>query len=74
MTMKQIPAAKFKESCLALLDEVGPEGIVITKHGKPVARLVPYDADSRSLIGALAGKLKITGDVESTGEAWDAES
>ena len=74
MTMKQIPAAKFKASGLALLDEVGPEGIVITKHGKPVARLVPYDADSRSLSGALAGTLKITGDVESTGEAWDAES
>jgi antitoxin (DNA-binding transcriptional repressor) of toxin-antitoxin stability system len=73
MTMKQIPAAKFKESCLALLDEVGPEGIVITKPGKPVAWLIPYDSDSRSLIGALAGKLTITGDVESTGTAWHAE-
>ncbi|MGH8674182.1 MAG: hypothetical protein ACREVG_07725 [Burkholderiales bacterium] len=30
--MKKVDAAKFKERCLALLDEVGPEGIIITKH------------------------------------------
>ena len=41
-TMKQIAAAKFKEQCLALLDEIDPEGIVITKRGKPVAKLIPY--------------------------------
>ena len=74
MTMKQISAAKFKESCLALLDEVDAEGIVITKHGKPVAKLIPYGTETASLIGALNGKLKITGDITSTGAAWDAES
>ena len=37
---KTIPAAKFKEQCLALLDRVGPDGIVITKHGRPVAKLI----------------------------------
>ena len=40
-TMKHIPAAKFKEQCLSLLDRVGEEGIVITKGGKPVAKLIP---------------------------------
>ncbi len=38
-------AARFKERCLALLDEVDPEGIVITKRGKPVAKLIPFATD-----------------------------
>lgn len=71
--MKQISAAKFKEQCLALLDEVDSDGIVITKHGKPVARLMPFAADSSSLIGALAAKLTITGNVLTTGAKWHAE-
>jgi prevent-host-death family protein len=72
--MKKIGAARFKEQCLALLDQVGPEGIVITKHGKPVAKLIPISAESGGLIGALRGKLRIRGDALSTGLAWDAES
>ena len=71
--MKQIAAAKFKAQCLSLLDAVDADGIVITKHGKPVARLIPIAADSASLIGSLAGKLEITGDILSTGADWDAE-
>lgn len=72
--MKQIPAAKFKETCLALLDEVDPEGIVITKRGRPVARLTPIAGNSSELIGALAGKVRLTGDLLSTGVKWRAES
>jgi prevent-host-death family protein len=74
MTMKYVPAAKFKATCLALLDEVDPDGIVITKHGKPVAKLMPFADDSSALIGALAGKVRITGDILSTGVKWRAES
>ncbi len=74
MTMRQIPAAKFKERCLALLDEVDPDGIVITKRGKPVAKLIPLGTEPATLIGALRGKLKIKGDILSTGARWDAES
>ncbi len=74
MTMKRIAAAKFKEQCLALIDQVDPEGIVITKHGRPVARLIPAGIDPATLIGSLAGKLTIKGPVLSTGLAWDAES
>ncbi len=73
MTMRRIAAAKFKETCLALLDEVDGEGIVITKHGKPVAKLIPYGTDSSSLIGALSKKLRIKGDIYSTGVRWNAE-
>ena len=72
--MKQIPAGKFKETCLALLDEVDAEGIVITKHGRPVAKLIPYAADSSGLIGSLKDKIRIKGDIFSTGVRWDAES
>ncbi len=71
--MKHIPAAKFKETCLSLLDAVDPEGIVITKRGKPVAKLMPFAADSSNLIGALAGKLRIKGDILSTGVKWHAK-
>jgi antitoxin (DNA-binding transcriptional repressor) of toxin-antitoxin stability system len=70
--MRSIGAAKFKEQCLALLDSLEPEGLVITKHGKPVATLKPYAQSSASLIGALAGKIEIHDDALSTGEAWDA--
>ncbi len=69
--MKTVPAAQFKAKCLSLLDRVGPEGIVITKHGKPVAKLVPIAADSASLIGSLKGKLAIKGDILSTGIRWN---
>ena len=48
--MEQINASKFKEQCLALLDNLDPEGIVITKHGKPVARLIPASSDCADLI------------------------
>ena len=36
--MKTIGAAKFKENCLALLDQLDPDGLVVTKRGRPVAR------------------------------------
>ena len=70
---KQIPAAKFKEQCLSLLDQVDDDGIVITKHGRPVAKLIPMRAESGHLIGALRGKITLRGDLFSTGLKWDAE-
>jgi prevent-host-death family protein len=72
--MKSVPAAKFKERCLSLLDRVDPEGIVITKHGKPVAKLIPIHTDTAQLIGSFKGKIKIKGKILSTGLGWDAES
>ena len=78
--MKEIAAAKFKEQCLAILDAVGDEGIVITKRGKPVAKLIPIRTESASLIGSLKAKLRIVcipgdvkGDLFSTGTEWDAQ-
>jgi prevent-host-death family protein len=71
--MKQIAAARFKEQCLALLDEVDAEGLIITKRGKPVAKLIPIASESASLIGALERKIQIKGDILSTGLRWHAE-
>ena len=70
--MKKIGAAQFKEQCLALLDTLTVEGLIITKHGKPVARLVPYPLASADLIGSLRGKIEVHGDILSTSIRWDA--
>lgn len=72
--MEQIGAAKFKEQCLSLLENLSPEGLLITKRGKPVARVIPYPQNPDGLIGALKGKVAIHGDILSTGEAWDADA
>ncbi|HEY7692577.1 MAG TPA: type II toxin-antitoxin system Phd/YefM family antitoxin [Gaiellaceae bacterium] len=71
--MKEIGAAEFKAHCLSILDEVDDDGLVITKRGKPVAKLIPIRAEAGELIGALAGKLTIKGEILSTGAAWDAQ-
>lgn len=72
--MKSIGAAKFKEQCLALLDSLDAEGLVVTKHGKPVARVIPYERQSASLIGILEREIEILGDVYTTGIDWEADA
>lgn len=73
MEPRSIGATRFKEQCLALLDRLAPEGLVVTKRGKPVARVLPYDGDFASLIGSLKDKVRIRGDLTSTGVRWDAD-
>ncbi len=70
--MKKIAAAKFKEQCLALLDRLGPDGIIVTKHGKAVAKVLPIQQASADLIGALRERITINGDLLSTGTRWEA--
>ena len=72
--MKTIGAAKFKERCLALLDDLDEDGLVITKRGKPVARVLPFDRQHAELIGSLRHKVEIQGDILSTGIEWDASA
>ena len=52
--MRTIPATRFKAECLQLLDEVADSGetIIVTKRGKPVARLLPL-APPESLEGSV---------------------
>jgi len=65
--MKKMAAGSFKIHCLAVMDEVQAkrETVVITKRGKPVAKLIPADSDSDDIYNFLAGKGTITGDVVS---------
>ena len=72
--MKTMGAAKFKEQCLALLDRLDAEGLIITKHGKPVARVVPYEREFNEVIGSLRGKIEVRGDIVSTGVRWNADA
>jgi len=63
--MKKMAAGVFKANCLAVMDEVQAkrETVVITKHGKPVAKLVPVNTDTDEIYNFLAGKGAVTGDV-----------
>ena len=68
--MKTVGATAFKRQCLSLLDQLEPEGLVVTKRGKPVARVLPYERSFGPLIGILRDKIRIVGDILSTGSAW----
>nr|MBU2748710.1 type II toxin-antitoxin system prevent-host-death family antitoxin [Acidithiobacillus montserratensis] len=62
----QVNAAEFKANCLKMLDEVAAtcEPLVITKRGKPVARVVPIEEeDAHGLFGYMKGTGKIVGDI-----------
>ena len=70
-----IPAAIFKAECLKLMDEVARTGrpVVITKHGRPVAQLVPIPAEPKSGFGYMRDTGRITGDgVAPRAESWHA--
>jgi prevent-host-death family protein len=74
--MKKVAAGQFKNTCLALMDEVQRSGepVLITKHGKPVAKLVPAGPPPDEIFGRLAGRAKITGDIVSaTDEDWECK-
>ena len=69
-----MPAGKFKNVCLKTLDEVAATKmpIVITKRGRPVAKLVPY-VQSTARKGLAGSVLKESGDPFRTGDVWDAD-
>lgn len=65
MDIKHVAAADFKANCLRLMDEVAHERrpIIITKRGKPIAKLVPVEEEPIDLFGYMAGTAKICGDI-----------
>ena len=72
-----IAAGEFKAKCLALLDEVLQQRkeILVTKRGKPVAKLVPVGGRNEGVFGCLKGVMEIVGDIESPAvppEDWEA--
>jgi prevent-host-death family protein len=75
--MKKMAAGEFKAHCLSVMDKVSKtkEPVLITKRGRPVAKLVPADEAPSDFLGRLEGVVRIVGDIESPiepPEAWDA--
>lgn len=71
-----IKAGEFKAKCLHLMDEVNAKHIsfIITKHGKPIAKLTPIDTTPISSFGCLKNTVSIQGDIIAPiDEQWDAE-
>ncbi len=73
--MRTIPAGEFKARCLRVMEEVKKyrTAVVITKKGRPVAKLVPPDAPAIDVFGCMAGTARIVGDIEApvlTAETW----
>lgn len=69
-------ASRFKAECLAILDQVDQMriSVTVTKHGRPVARLVPVDdAADRPLMGSVTLVAADDDAYYATGERWDAE-
>lgn len=75
--MKTMPAGEFKAKCLGVLDEVEAkrEPVVVTKNGRPVARMVPMPLSGQDpIFGFYRGHLEFPGDVISpiySDEEWD---
>lgn len=73
-----INAAQFKAKCLKLIDEVAAtrEPLIITKRGKPLAKLAPIEDETpASLFGYMKGTVQILGDIVNVPhDAWAAET
>ena len=72
-TMK---ASEFKAKCLEVMDTVARTGdsVILTKRGKPVAKICPISAPRPSLFGFMKGRVEILGDIVSPIDVeWDAE-
>ena len=73
---RTIKASEFKAKCLKLMDEVAETGeeIVITKNGRPTARLVAYREKPWTWFGADRDIIQILGDLdEPLDVVWEAE-
>ena len=75
--MRRVPVGEFKSRCLTIMEDVRKtrEPVLITKRGRPVAKLVPAGKAETGFIGRLEGIVRITGDIESPiepPEAWES--
>jgi prevent-host-death family protein len=74
--MRTMPAGQFKARCLKVMDEVRStrEPVVITKKGRPVAKLVPADGQPDNVFGCMRGEVEVIGDIVSPAvplEDWE---
>ena len=72
---QEIPISEVRERLLSLVDDLPRDGVIITRHGNPIAKLMPVRTATADLIGSLKGIITDPDDdLFSTGEQWDAQS
>ena len=73
--MKEMAAAQFKARCLAVMDKVQQTGepVVVTKHGKPVVKVMPVPQKNDDIFGHMADRVKVLGDIINTTPPEDWE-
>jgi prevent-host-death family protein len=74
MSSRTVPASRFKAECLAMLDEVAATGeeIIVTKRGRPVARVVAA-REPPGLLGSVSYNVSDEELVKPLEVSWDAE-
>lgn len=73
--VKTLSASEFKAKCLRLLEDLDSQGIIVTKRGRPIAKVTPIRTRNiEKFFGCMKGKITGKGDIFSTGIKWDAES
>lgn len=68
-----VDLADFKLRCLEILEQLTAPGVIVTKEGRPLARITPV-VNNEPLIGSMKGQIAIHGDILSTGIEWEAQS
>jgi prevent-host-death family protein len=72
---RTITVTEFKAKCLKLLDNLDSQGLIVTKRGRPVARVLPVTLPVNvDVIGSMRDKIRVKGDLFTTGVRWDAQS
>jgi prevent-host-death family protein len=73
--MREVSAAAFKAQCLRLMEDVRStkRPLVVTKRGKPLAKLVPIEEPKDDFIGRLKGVFEVVGDLDADpAEEWES--
>ena len=75
LVVQEISVSDFRQQCLTLMDDLPVEGILITRHGHPVARLLPVrPASCADMIGSVPILKSDYDDLLSTDERWEADA
>ena len=73
-TEKAMSVTEFKAKCLAILEHLDADGVILTKHGRPIAKVIPLTPNgNQQFIGTMKGRITVKGDLFSTGIGWDAQ-
>ncbi|MGH7571085.1 MAG: type II toxin-antitoxin system Phd/YefM family antitoxin [Gemmatimonadota bacterium] len=77
-TPRKVSSSEMKNGWHSYLERVvqAREEIIITRYGKPIAKLTPFDGDATAggIFGFLAGTVTVHGDIIATGEDWEADA